>query len=127
MTVAAGLFETTLGLRRRQRLKRLWIWAGVLAVIAWCANATIVAETDWSRLGGGLGVFRGIARFFSINFDLVPLLIEPAIETLMMATLGTLLGCIFALPVAWFGALNVTPNRFIAYPIGRFLMVLSRS
>ena len=127
MAVAAGLLETTLGLRRKERLTRLGIWAGVFAVIAWCANSTIIADTDWSRIGGGLGVFQGIARFFSINFDLVPLLIEPAIETLMMATLGTLLGCDFALPVAWFGALNVTPSRYIAYPIGRFLMVVSRS
>ncbi len=45
----------------------------------------------------------------------------------MMATLGTLLGCVLSLPVAWFGALNVTPSRFIAYPVGRFMMVLSRS
>ena len=46
---------------------------------------------------------------------------------MMMATLGTLLGCVFSLPVAWFGAYNVTPNRYICYPLGRFLMVLSRS
>src|SRR5687767_793657 len=122
MAAAAGLLETTLSLRRKQRFTRLWIWAGVLGVIAWCINSTVIAETDWSRIGGGLGIFQGVARFFSFNFDLVPQLIEPAIETFMMATLGTLLGCVFAIPVAWFGALNVTPSRFIIYPIGRFLM-----
>src|SRR3546814_7469432 len=28
---------------------------------------------------------------------------------------------------AWFGAANVTPSRRLLYPVGRFLMVLSRS
>ena len=45
----------------------------------------------------------------------------------MMATLGTLLGCLFSLPVAWLGAVNVTPSRVLAYPLARFMMVLSRS
>ena len=44
----------------------------------------------------------------------------------MMACVGTILGC-FSLPVAWLGASNVTPNKYILYPIGRFLMVVSRS
>jgi phosphonate transport system permease protein len=78
-------------------------------------------------MGGMLGIIGSIQRFLLIDWSLVPLLVVPAIETLMMATLGTLLGCILALPVAWFGALNVTPSRLIFYPVGRFLMVLSRS
>lgn len=127
MALDSALMETTLDLRRRQRLTQLAIWAGIAAIIAWCINSTIIEETDWRRIGGGLGVLAGIARFFVIDFGLVPQLIEPAIETFMMATLGTLMGCILAIPVAWFGALNVTPSRFIAYPIGRFMMVISRS
>jgi ABC-type phosphate/phosphonate transport system permease subunit len=92
MAATADLFETTLALRRRQRLAHLAVSAGILLVIAWCVNATVIADTDWSRIGGGLGIFRGVARFFAINFALVPQLVEPAIETFMMATLGTLLG-----------------------------------
>jgi phosphonate transport system permease protein len=45
----------------------------------------------------------------------------------MMACVGTILGCFFSLPVAWLGASNVTPSKHILYPLGRFLMVISRS
>ena len=33
----------------------------------------------------------------------------------------------FSLPVAWLGAVNVTPSKTVLYPLGRFLMVISRS
>lgn len=113
--------------RRQRRFVNLVMALCTLLVLAWCFQSTIIADTEWSRIGGGLGVLRAIQRFLWLDFGLVPQLVEPAIETFMMATLGTLLGCVFSLPVAWLGALNVTPSRFIAYPVGRFLMVLSRS
>jgi phosphonate transport system permease protein len=113
--------------RRRRRVKNWAVLVGVLLIMAWCFNATIVQDTEWHRLGGALGILGALQRFLWLDLSLLPLLLVPALETLMMATLGTLLGCILALPVAWFGALNVTPSRLIVYPIGRFLMVLSRS
>lgn len=113
--------------RRRRRLTNWAIALGVLIVIAWCVDATIIADTEWHRLGGLLGIFGALQRFLWLDLSLLPHLLVPAIETMMIATLGTLLGCVLALPVAWFGALNVTPSRFIFYPVGRFLMVLSRS
>lgn len=119
--------EPVLQSRRAARLRR-WLWgAGALLVLAWAFHGTIIADTEWSRIGGGPGVLGAIGRFLVLDLSLAPALIEPAIETLMMATLGTLLGCVLSLPVAWLGAINVTPSRLIAYPIGRFLMVLSRS
>lgn len=119
--------DLILSARRRRRLVPLLILLGISVVIGWCIQSTIIADTDWSRLGGGLGVLGAMQRFLWLDPSLLPQLIVPSIETFMMATLGTLLGCIFSLPVAWFGALNVTPSRLIAYPIGRLLMVLSRS
>jgi phosphonate transport system permease protein len=113
--------------RRQRRVANLAIALGAAVILAWCLQSTIIADTDWSRIGGGLGLARAIERFFWLDFSLVPQLVQPAIATFMMATLGTMLGLVTALPVAWLGALNVTPSRFIAYPIGRFLMVLSRS
>jgi len=41
--------------------------------------------------------------------------------------LGTLLGVIICIPATWFGALNITPFKPITYPIGRFMMTISRS
>ena len=44
-----------------------------------------------------------------------------------MATLATLAGLVLSIPVAWLGASNITPFGKVSYPIGRFLMTMSRS
>lgn len=129
VAVASGppLLDDVVGSRRRRRVAN-WAWlAAFLALIAWCFHDTILADTEWSRMGGLMGVAAAVERFFWIDWSLLPNLIVPTIETLMMATVGTLLGCILSLPVAWLGAQNVTPSRVLAYPVGRFLMVMSRS
>jgi phosphonate transport system permease protein len=120
-------FAQLRSLRRRRQAKRLLIYGFLVALVAWSFQSTILADTDWSRIGGRSGVLSGVLRFFLLDFSVVPQLLVPALETFMIACLGTLLGCLFSLPVAWFGAYNVTPSRLIAYPLGRFLMVLSRS
>lgn len=113
--------------RRRERLTTaIWVLLGAL-VLAWCIQGTIIADTDWARLGGNAGILGGLRRFLTPDLSILPLLLVPALETMMIATLGTLVGCVLALPVAWFGARNVTPSLYIFYPVGRFMMVLSRS
>ena len=49
------------------------------------------------------------------------------LETIEMSFLGTVYGVLLAVPVAWFGAWNVTPSRTICYPLGRAILVLSRA
>lgn len=110
-----------------RRLRSVAICAGFAIAIAWCVQGTIIADTDWSRIGGASGVLASVWRYLQLDLSLAPQLIIPTIETFMVACVGTVLGCFFSLPVAWFGALNVTPSRRILYPVGRFLMVLSRS
>jgi phosphonate transport system permease protein len=124
---ATPLLADTLALRRRRRLRNWLGGAGFLLLVAWCFHDTILADTEWSRMGGVMGVAAAVQRFFWLDWNLLPDLLVPTIETFMMATVGTLLGCVFSLPVAWLGAQNVTPSRLIGYPIGRFLMVTSRS
>lgn len=119
--------ENQFRLRRKRLAKMALIWGGILLFIAWCLNGTIIEDTDWSRVGGRNGVFASIGRYFSLDIGLLPELLVPTLETFMMACIGTVLGCVFSLPVAWLGAANVTPSKLILYPVGRFLMVLSRS
>jgi phosphonate transport system permease protein len=125
--VTGHRFEDYLAHKRSRRINNWLLVGGTVAVLGWCFWDTIMVDTDWQRMGGALGIGGTIARFFQIDWSLLPKLVVPALETLMMATLGTILGCVFSLPVAWFGAANVTPNKYIFYPVGRFLMVLSRS
>lgn len=125
--VASPGFDRYQAGKRRRRLNNWMLLAGIVLVLAWCFWDTIMFDTDWQRMGGALGIAGTLERFIWVDWSIAPNLIVPAIETLMMATLGTLLGCVLSLPVAWFGAANVTPNRYFFYPLGRFLMVLSRS
>lgn len=120
-------FDAWVAHKRSRRVNNWLIATGTAAVLAWCFWDTIMIDTDWQRMGGALGIAGTIERFFWIDWSLAPQLVVPALETLMMATLGTLLGCVLSLPVAWFGAANVTPSKYFFYPVGRFLMVLSRS
>ena len=114
-------------LRRHRQLKLFIIWGGVLIFSAWCLSGTIIEDTDWSRIGGRNGIFASLSRYLTIDLSLFSELIVPTIETFMIATVGTVLGCFFSLPVAWLGAVNVTPSKTVLYPLGRFLMVISRS
>lgn len=120
-------FDAWVAHKRQRRIGNWLLVAAAMAVLGWCVWDTIVVDTDWARMGGALGIAGTIERFFLIDWSLIPHLLVPALETMMMATLGTLLGCVLSLPVAWFGAANVTPSKYFFYPVGRFLMVLSRS
>ncbi len=44
-----------------------------------------------------------------------------------MATIATLLGLVLSIPVAWLGAMNISPLGKFSYFIGRVLMTISRS
>ena len=49
------------------------------------------------------------------------------LETIQMAYLGSLFGILLSIPISWCASFNVTPNKRFAYPIGRFIIMLSRS
>lgn len=130
MTAALAISDrvtTQIGIVRTRHMRTAIVLAGFFAFTLWCFNGTIIEDTDWSRIGGADGVLGSLSRFFSLDIGLMPDLIQPMIETFMVACIGTLFGCFFSLPVAWLGAANVTPSKHLLYPIGRFLMVLSRS
>jgi len=113
--------------RRQRRISRLLFLAVVLAMVVWSVNTTIVQDTDWERMGSFGQVMESAGRFVGVDWGLFPDLIKPAIETFMIACLGTLLGVLLCIPVAWMGARNVTPLKPITYPVARLLMTLSRS
>lgn len=123
----SAAFTRQIDLRRNRQLKMALGWGVFILFAAWCVSGTIIEDTDWSRIGGRRGVLASVGRYASLDLGLLPELIIPTVETFMMACVGTVLGCFFSLPVAWLGAANVTPSKHILYPLGRFLMVLSRS
>jgi len=113
--------------RRRARWRSAAIAGTVTLLAAICLYNILVIDTDWERMGSLGEVLTSIGRFLAVDLELIPHLVEPIIETLMMSALGTALGAILCIPVIWLGALNITPSRWIGYPIGRMMMTLSRS
>ena len=113
--------------RNRDKISHCIFFIVVMAMALWSVNVTIIEDTDWERMGSLSEVLASAGRFIGIDFSLIPNLLEPAIETFMISCLGTLLGVIICIPATWFGALNITPFKPITYPLGRFLMTISRS
>ncbi len=112
--------------RRRSRLTRFITYAAILAVVAWTVKAIVIVDTDWSRILTG-SLLTTLGRFLELDWSLLPDLWEPALESVLMATLATLAGLVLSIPVAWLGASNITPFGTTSYAIGRFLMTMSRS
>jgi len=115
------------GLNKRiKNLVHYSSFAFVLIAILWSFYA-IIDDTDFERVGNWNQVVNVISRFFPPDILFLPKLILPTIDTFLMAIMGTVLAIIFAIPVAILAAHNVTPYYPITYPIGRFIMTVSRS
>ena len=123
----AVAIDSILEERRRRRLVHLLIALVVTALVLWSVDVTVIEDTDWERIGSLANVLESLQRFLGVDWELFPTLLKPAIETFMIACLGTLLGVIICLPAVWFGALNITPYKPITYPLARLMMTLSRS
>lgn len=112
--------------RRRSRLWRYTRYGLITLLVAWSVEAIVVGDTDWTRISWE-GVIKGARRFIDFDASVLSEMWEPALETVLMATLATLLGSIMAIPVAWLGANNISPVGRFTYLLGRTLMTLSRS
>jgi ABC-type phosphate/phosphonate transport system permease subunit len=86
-------------MRRRARLWRYGRNAAIIALVAWSVEAIVVGDTDWSRITLA-GVAKAAWRFIDFDASILLSLWEPALETLLMATLATMLGMFMAIPVA---------------------------
>lgn len=113
--------------RIRYKAIRYTLYLIAFLLILWSIQSTVIDDTDWDRIGGFGSVVRAVGKFFPPDLSLFKHLLGPTIETFMIACLGTLFAVIFSIPVAWMAALNVTPSKTIAYPIGRAIMTLTRS
>ena len=63
----------------------------------------------------------------NISYILDKSYLRYVLETIQMAYLGALFGILFSIPISWCASFNVTPNKRFAYPVGRFIIMLSRS
>ncbi|MBI1734660.1 MAG: phosphonate ABC transporter, permease protein PhnE [Candidatus Rokubacteria bacterium] len=65
-------------------------------------------------------------RMFPPEWSFASALVEPLVQTINIATLGTAIAVLLSIPIAFLAARNTTPNR-ATYGLGRVVMVVSRS
>lgn len=113
--------------RRRTLSETLtgWIWvAGVAFAAAWSVSAL---EIEWAFFADAHQQAADLAqRMWPPRWSYLPVIVKPLIETLHIATLGTLIALVFSVPLAFLSARNTTANGF-TWAIGRALLVASRS
>lgn len=119
--------DTILSRRIKSKAIKYTVYLILFLLILYSIQSTVINDTDWDRIGGLLSVFNAVARFFPPDLSLFQHLIGPTIETFMIACLGTLIAVVVSLPVVWCAALNITPSKKFAYPVGRTIMTLTRS
>lgn len=67
-----------------------------------------------------------LGKVFRPNFDFFPKVVDPLIDTIQMSLLGTIIGCIFALPISILASSNINKNKATLSAI-RFLLGLIRT
>jgi phosphonate transport system permease protein len=116
--------------RRRDRSAQLaiWlIWIASTSVLVYCWQF-ISDRTIWPFVldapaqAADLG-----ARMIPPDWSFVAALWRPMWDTINMATLGTGLAVVLAVPVAYCAARNTTPSAAAVRPIALFVIVSSRS
>ena len=84
--------------------KKFIFYISLITVIFLSVYFIIILDTDWHRIGSGAAILKQLSYFVGLDMKIMPHLILPAFETFLMACLGTMLGLLLSLPVAWLGA-----------------------
>ena len=116
--------------RRRTTAEQWMRFLGALALTASlvAAAATISAQTTWLFvLDAGFQLRDLGTRMFPPDGSYAVMLVRPLLDTLHIATLGTALGVVIAMPLAFASAGPTTPSRLYVRPIAILLLVTSRS
>lgn len=113
--------------RRRSRREALigWLWVAAVAVAsAWSVSAL---DIEWLFFRDAHEQAADlIERMWPPRWTYLPVIFSPLVETIHIATLGTAIGVVFSLPLAFLAARNTTRNGF-TWALGRAILVASRS
>lgn len=102
-----------------------WFWLVALTVVCW---QVMNENTIWAFVSDAPNQAADIGdRMFPPKWGYINSLWEPLWDTINIATLGTLLGILFAVPVAFLAATNTTPSTRFVRPLALLVIVASRS
>lgn len=100
------------------QIRLRWLLSiGVFGGVVWWSAAG--AEFNFEALVNGLP-FMGdfLKRAWPPNFSSFPRYMEPTLETIQMAIIGTLIAALISLPLAFLAAFNVTPHPSLRVIVG---------
>jgi phosphonate transport system permease protein len=128
--MAVAIRGSTKVWQRRDRNAQLAVWAGWLAGVAVCVYCfqLISDKTIWAFVwdapiqAGDLA-----ARMVPPDWTFITVLGRPLWDTINIATLGTVIALVIAVPVAYCAARNTTPSVAFVRPVALFIIVSSRS
>lgn len=116
--------------QRRTTARQWTIWAAWFAfvvLLVWCWEV-MTETTIWAFVHDAPRQMADLGnRMFPPRWSYIDRLLWPLWDTINIATLGTLLGILIAVPVAFLAARNTTPSVLILRPIALFIIVASRS
>ena len=111
----------------RESLFHWTIWLIGIAIFAYCWQHISAATTwffvlDAPRIAGDIWT-----RATPPKWGYIAQLGKPIWDTLNIATLGTIIALIFAVPVAFLAARNTTPSALFVRPVALLIIVATRS
>jgi phosphonate transport system permease protein len=116
--------------RRRETAAQFAIWAAWLAggaIFVLCANL-ISEKTIWPFVADAPEQAADLAaRMVPPDWTFMTQLWRPLWDTINIATLGSAIGILIAVPVAYCAARNTTPSVMLVRPLALFVIVSSRS
>jgi phosphonate transport system permease protein len=111
----------------KQALIRWFFWLLGVAVFVFCWQK-IAAGTEWSFVLDAPEQGADILdRMIPPEWGYARTLARPLWDTINMATLGTMMAIVIAVPLAFLAAQNTTPSAMFARPFALFCIVASRS
>ena len=106
---------------------RFAAWLALAAFTVWCFEV-MTRGTIWAfALDAPRQAADLLGRMVPPRWDYIGELWGPLWETMNMATIGTLLAIVMAMPVAFLAARNTTPSTLFLRPLALFIIVSSRS
>ena len=112
---------------RNQQLLSWFLWLTGTAIFMYCWQM-ISESTTWffvwdaPRIAADIG-----SRMIPPRWSYINELLEPLWDTINIATIGTMLAILMAVPVAFLAARNTTPSTKFVRPIALLIIVSSRS
>jgi phosphonate transport system permease protein len=113
-----------------RRGARVWQFVALMVFLVFAVWSIDVLKIPIERV---LGMFGPLGRMVSerlmppdLAYVAQPKILRSIVETIGMSVMGSLIGILITMPLAWFAAWNVSPARYILYPLARVIIVITR-